>query len=376
VETFLVIIAGLSLIIWIGLAFFWHGFWRTDQKLPSHVSELETWPDVVAVVPARNEEETIGHCLRGLLDQDYPGAFSIVLSNDSSTDNTSLVAREISSDRVKIVEAGPLEPGWAGKMWALNQGVSEARAHLPEFFWFTDADIYHRPGVLRALVYQAESKELSLTSLMVKLRVTNMWEKLLVPAFIFFFCLLYPFRAVNDPTSKIAGAAGGCAMIRASALEKIGGLGAVRDAVIDDCAIGRAVKTSGGAIWLGLGEASWSLRGYETLRNFWDMVKRSAYTQLNHSPILALGVLAGLALTFVAPVVLALFGPGANLAFAAWLIMCGLYWPTSRYYRLNLVWVLSLPLAAVLFGAMTLDSALSHHAGKPGTWRDRDISST
>lgn len=327
-------------------------------------------------MPARNEEETIERCLNGLLQQDYPGEMSVVLSNDSSTDRTAELAGGLNDDRLTVNNAGPLEAGWVGKMWALNQGVAKAHKSEPEYYWFTDADIYHGPGVLRALVCQAENKGLALTSLMVKLRAVNAWEKLLVPAFIFYFCLIYPFRAVNDPTSKIAGAAGGCMLLRASALEAIGGLSAVRGAVIDDCAIGRAVKTSGGTIWLGLGEASWSLRGYETLREFWDMVKRSAYTQLNHSPILAVGALAGLLLTFVAPLVLAFFGPGSYFAFAAWLIMCGIYWPTIRYYRLHPLWVLSLPVAAVFFGAMTVDSVFSHHAGKPNAWRNRDIPSS
>ncbi|MGI9374281.1 MAG: glycosyltransferase, partial [Hyphomicrobiales bacterium] len=269
--------------------------------------------------------------------------------------------------------------GWAGKMWALNHGIAHAQKSKPNFYWFTDADIHHEPGVLTSLVNHAQQNKLALVSLMVRLHVKTFWEKLLVPAFIYYFSLLYPFPAINDRKSKIAGAAGGCILIKRGALEGVGGIAAVRDAVIDDCAVGKIIKKAGNPIWLGLGEHSHSLRGYANLSDFWLMVKRSAFTQLHHSLILTCSALAGLSLTFLAPPFLFLLalGEGTALvgvcAFAAWILMIFTYSPTIRYHGLSSVWSLSLPISALLFGAMTLDSALSGAFGGRTTWRGRDI---
>lgn len=377
----LVILAGLCLIIWCGLTFGWHRFWKADQKLPVTSTSLTALPSVVAVVPARNEEETIERCLKSILAQDYPGNLRVVLSNDSSTDATDDIARAIGDDRLNVITAPPLEAGWAGKMWALSHGVAAAQAFEPEFYWFTDADIHHESGVLSSLVSHAQNNGLALVSLMVRLHVKTFWEKLLVPAFIYYFCLLYPFPAINNPNSKIAGAAGGCILIDRTALEKAGGIAAVRNAIIDDCAIGKIIKDTGNTIWLGLGEHSYSLRGYPCLADFWLMVKRSAFVQLRRSLILTIGALAGLCLTFLAPPALVgvalIHGPvlAGICALAAWALMTFSYAPTIRYHRLRPSWALSLPIAALLFGAMTLDSALSGAFGRRTSWRGRDIES-
>ncbi|MGI9480730.1 MAG: glycosyltransferase [Hyphomicrobiales bacterium] len=373
------LLALISLIAWIGLVFFRHSFWTTDQRLPVSDGLLEQWPAVVAIVPARNEQETIARCLGAIARQNYAGRLHIVLANDSSTDNTADIATGLGETALSIVNALPLEEGWAGKMWALEHGVKKAAERAPKFYWFTDADIEHGEGVLSSLVAHAEANRLGLTSLMVRLRCQNFWEKLLVPAFIYYFCLIYPFRAVNNPKSPIAGAAGGCILVRKQALEQAGGIVAVKNEVIDDCAIGRAVKRAGWPVWLGLADDSFSLRGYEKLSDFWNMVKRSAFEQLKHSYLLCAGAIAGLALTFLLPPLLALgFGLGAwPLAWlagiAAWILMTASYLPIVRYHKLSPIWALSLPMAACLFGAMTVDSALAGLTGKSANWRGRDM---
>jgi hypothetical protein len=239
-------------------------------------------------VPARDEAATIPFSLTGLIEQRYAGAYEIVLADDSSSDDTVAMAGRLASDaepRLTVVEAGPLPAGWAGKLWTLHRGIEEARPHKPDYYWLTDADIAHKPQVLASLVAHAEAERLALASLMVKLPTRTIWEKLLVPAFIFYFALLYPFRAINDPASRIAGAAGGSLLVRRDALEAIGGIAAIKGAIIDDCALAQAVKGSGRRIWIGLAERSRSLRRYRRLGDFWSMVARSAYPQLDYSPL-------------------------------------------------------------------------------------------
>ncbi len=376
----LTFLTALSLVIWLALTFGWQRFWLRDQMLDGDAPPPTVWPRVVAVVPARNEEETIERCLASLANQDYPGPFSIIISNDSSTDGTEAAALRAAGhfDGINVVNAAPLEAGWAGKMWALSQGIEQGRQSSPDYYWFSDADIVHGPSVLSQLVAKSEADRLAMTSLMVKLRCRQFWEKLLVPAFLYFFTLLYPFRAVNDPSSSIAGAAGGCVLLRRGALEAIGGIEAIKGAVIDDCTLARAVKVSGRRIWLGFAGQSRSLRSYGKLGDFWQMVTRSAYVQLNFSPVLLFGTTLGLAMTFLAPPALvlsalALQTPGALWAGLACLLLVITYVPTTNYCGISLPWSLTLPLAAVLFGAMTLHSALQHHVGKAGTWRGRDL---
>lgn len=368
----------LSVLVWLALLFAWYGFWRADVRLPLTPQELVEWPSVVAVVPARNEAATIPFSLTSLIEQRYQGEFHIVLADDSSTDDTAAMAVRLGSDgdsRVTVIEAGPLPGGWAGKTWALRRGVEEAGRRNPTYYWFTDADVVHGHQVLAGLVARAEADRLALASLMVKLPARSLWEKLLVPAYVFFFSLLYPFRAVSDPASRIAGAAGGSILIRSDALAAIGGLAAIKDAIIDDCALAQAIKGTGRRIWLGLGERSRSLRRYERLADIWAMVTRSAYVQLGRSPLVLALTLAGLALAFLAPPLLVGFaGPAAGLAgLVAWALMSLAYWPMVRFHGLSPLWAVTLPAAAVLFAAMTLASAVAYYRGQPVRWRGRPV---
>lgn len=368
----------ITVVVWLGLLFAWHGFWRADQRLPLVPAELPEWPPVVAVVPARDEAATIPFSLTSLIEQRYQGQFHIVLADDSSTDDTAAMALRLGDDgvsRVTVVEAGPLPAGWAGKTWALRCGVEEARRHSPTYYWFTDADIVHGQQVLASLVARAEADQLALASLMVKLPAEALWERLLVPAYVFFFSLLYPFRAVSDPASRIAGAAGGSILVRSDALAAIGGLAAIKGAIIDDCALAQAIKGSGRRIWLGLGERSRSLRRYERLADIWAMVTRSAYVQLGHSPLVLALTLAGLAMAFLAPPLLVGFaGPAAGLAgLVAWSLMSLAYWSMVRFHGLSPLWAVTLPAAAALFAAMTVASAVAYYRGQPVRWRGRPV---
>ncbi len=355
---------------WLGLAFFRHGFWRVDQLLDKTPKDLAKWPDVVAVIPARNEAEQIETVLKALLEQQYPGRFEIIVVNDSSTDDTAEIVKSINGAR--LVNAASLPDGWAGKMWALSEGLRQAEKLKPEYYWLSDADIYHEAGVLKALVGHAETRQTALTSQMVRLKCESFWEKLLVPAFIFYFALIYPFRAINNPASSIAGAAGGSILIKREALDAIGSIAAIKDALIDDCALGKEVKQKGYKIWLGFAEQSISLRGYETLAGFWAMVKRSAYTQLAYSPALLVAAMSGLAFSHLLPVIL-LFSGYFLLGLVAWAIMSFIYWPIVKFYHLSPLFAITLPLAASLFGAMTISSAWAHHFGGEKQWRGRDI---
>jgi hopene-associated glycosyltransferase HpnB len=376
------ILALLSLALWIALLLFWHQFWRTDQRLPSEPEGLARWPSVVAVIPARNEAATIVTCLESLAAQDYAGRFRIVVSNDSSTDDTAELATEFArtlpAGKITVIDAGPLPGDWAGKMWALNEGLRSLGSEQPEFFWLSDADIRHAPMTLRLLVSKAVGERLALTSLMVRLSCRTFWEKLLVPPFIFFFGLLYPFRAVNDPGSPIAAAAGGAILIRRDALEAIGGLQSIGDAIIDDCALARAVKQSGRRIWLGLADHSQSLRDYPDLADLWAMVSRSAYHQLGYSPLLLVLTMLGLAITFLVPPFAILATPlvppiAAISGIVAWALMVMAYLPTVRYHGLADPWALTLPAAALIYAAMTASSALDYHSGRKQRWRERDV---
>jgi hopene-associated glycosyltransferase HpnB len=300
---------------------------------------------VIAVVPARNEADVIERSMGSLLDQDYPGRFQVVLVDDSSEDGTGDLARRLQAAhpngaRLTVVVGAPLPPGWVGKMWAVHNGIRRADALDPNasYLWLTDADIAHAPGVLRGLVAKAEGDGLDLVSLMALLHCTRPWERLLIPAFVFFFQKLYPFPRVNDPGDKLAGAAGGCMLVRRDALAAIGGIETIRSAVIDDCSLGRALKARG-PIWLGLTEETRSIRPYEGLRDIWRMVARSAYDQLYYSPLYLLGTVIGMAIIYLAPPLIALSTPlhgsiAAGLtAAAAWLLMAWSYRPTLALYR-------------------------------------------
>jgi hopene-associated glycosyltransferase HpnB len=284
-------------IVWIGLAFAslaaWilllvrrGGFWRADQRLASRTTARTRWPDVSAIIPARDEAETIARAVASLVAQDYPGALRVVVVDDASEDGTAARARAAASGArpVAVMESKPLPPGWVGKIWALAQGIdrAEAEAPRPTYFLLTDADVEHAPGNVRRLVDKAETEGRDLVSLMVMLHTGSFWERLLVPSFVFFFQKLYPFPWVNQPLRSEAAAAGGCMLVRRQTLDRIGGIASVRDELIDDCALAARMKAQG-SIWLGLTDDTRSLREYHTLGGLWPMVTRTAFTQLEKS---------------------------------------------------------------------------------------------
>ncbi len=373
----------LVLVVWLVLVFGWHGFWRFDAVLApgSALPPGGRWPAVAVVVPARNEEQTLEAALSSLLAQDYPGRMSLWLVNDNSTDATAEIARRLAAgdSRLQVLDAPQRPQGWAGKVAALDHGVKQVLADgAPEFFFFTDADISHEPQALRAVVARGLEERRAMVSALVRLPCETFWERLLIPAFAYFFFLLYPPRAVARPDAYAAGAAGGCLLIGARALADIGGLASIHDAIIDDCSLARKVKDRGFRLWLGLTPFSRSLRGYPRLADIWRMVARSAYAQLHHSPLLLVLSLAGVGLVFIIP---ALYVPGFLLGGAAahffGLVAFGLmtasYLPALRWFGLGRAWALSLPAAAALYMAMTLSSALAHATGRGVRWRDRMV---
>ncbi len=375
-------VAALSLAIWIYLYFFHGRFWRCDQRLSPDAPAPAHWPDVIAVVPARNEADVIERSMRAHLDQDYPGRYRVILVDDSSEDGTGDVARALAKahprgDRLEVVSGTPLPQGWVGKMWAVHNGVRRADqvdAAAP-YLWLTDADIAHDPGQLRALVAKAESEGLELVSLMVMLHCRRAWERLLIPAFVYFFQKLYPFPRINDPQDTMAGAAGGCMLVRRSALTQSGGIEAIKGAVIDDCALGRNLKTVG-PIWLGLTKESHSIRPYDGLKDIWRMVARSAYDQLGYNPLALLGTVVGMILVYLVPPVVSLSTPwhgsipAGVMAAAAWLLMALSYRPTLALYD-RAAPAAVLPVAGLLYNLMTLDSALAYYRGRGAFWKGR-----
>ena len=376
-------IASLSLGIWLFLLSFWGGFWRANSYLDRDFKPLEQYPNICAVVPARNEAEAISSSVTSLLNCDYRGDFSVVLVDDNSSDRTAAIARETAAslgkgDCLKIIAGKLLEPGWKGKLWAMHQGIEFATAEIkPDYWLFTDADIQHDRSNLTQLVTKAETEDLDLVSLMVLLRCQSAWEKLLIPAFVFFFQKLYPFAWVNNPQKSIAAAAGGCVLISNEALVKIGGIAAIKDALIDDCTLAKAVKTSGKNIWLGLTETTVSLRGYDNLKTIWDTIARTAYDQLNYSPLLLVGTVVGMALVYLVAPVGILWGVITHnwlvsaICTFTWLLMIWAYLPTIRLYKISWAWALLLPAIAFLYTLMTIDSAIKYYRGQGGAWKGR-----
>jgi hopene-associated glycosyltransferase HpnB len=366
------VLAAVSLAAWLWLALARGMFWRTDIRLPPAPAPAR-WPSVAIVVPARDEAPLLPRTMPTLLAQDYPGPVRVILVDDGSTDGTGdLVARQWPA--VTVATPGSPPAGWAGKLWALQEGVRTAGE--VELLLFSDADIAHPPDSLSRLVCLAQARELDLVSQMARLRAVTGWERLVVPAFVYFFALLFPLRWVNTPGKRTASAAGGCVLVRRSALERAGGLGAVHDAVIDDVALSRAVKSTGGAVFLGLAERVESVRPYPTLASLWHMVARSAYAQLRHNPWLVAGTVLGLALVFLVPPASTVVGLATDpvlavLGVAAWLIMALTYAPMLRYYRQPIVATLLLPFTATLYLAMTVDSARRHRQGRGAAWKGR-----
>lgn len=362
------LVAAIWAYLLLGRGFFWSTILADPAPEPVH------YPRVVAVIPARNEAEGVGKCVTSLLDQDYPGDFAIVLVDDHSNDGTADVAREAArgrEDRLTIVAARSLPGGWTGKLWALSEGVRQV-ASSPDLYLFTDADIAHHPTNLRELVARLEVEQRDMVSLMVKLHCESFAEKFLIPPFIFFFALLYPFSWSNNPAKATAAAAGGCVLLRRSAYERIGGYAAIKGELIDDCALAAAVKKSGGSIWLGLTQGTESLRLYPDIADIWNMVARTAYTQLHYSPLLLAGTVLGLVLTYLAPILL-LFAGGAAalLGLVAWVIMAGCYAPMLRFYGRSLLWAPLLPAAASVYLGATIASAWRHWRGRGGQWKGR-----
>jgi len=375
-----------SLAVWVYLVLFNGRFWQGDQRLcarPPADDALAKWPAVVAVVPARNEADVVERTLNSLLAQSYPGELQIVLVDDRSDDGTGDVARRLARDHpagstLRIVTTEDMPDGWVGKMWALHTGIRVAETQWPEspFLHLTDADVEHGPGNLRAMVYKAETERLDLVSLMVMLHCKTRWEKLLIPAFVYFFQMLYPFPRINDPRSQVAGAAGGCMLVRAETLKRAGGIESIRGEIIDDCALGAALK-SVGRVWVGLSDTEYSVRPYSGLGEIWDMVARSAYTQLQHSTWrLAISVV-GMALVFLSPPLVTLTFPvhgnlsATLLAGSAWIAMAWTFRPSALRYRRPAAFGLVLPAAALLYLGMTLDSARRHWIGVGSRWKGR-----
>ena len=374
-----VIFSALSLAIWLFLLLFWGEFWRADCRIDRNLPSLNRYPTVSAIIPARNEAEVIDTSLTSLLNQDYQGELKIVLVDDNSSDRTAEIARNtaerLGSERLQIISGQPLALNWKGKLWAMHQGIKSVES--PDYWLFTDADIQHDLKNIARLVTKAETDNLDLVSLMVLLRCQSFWEKLLIPAFVFFFQKLYPFAWVNNPTNSIAAAAGGCILINNEALTKIGGIAAIKDALIDDCSLARAVKSTGKNIWLGLSETTISIRGYNSLKTIWDTIARTAYTQLNYSPILLVGTVIGMGLVyFVTPTALVW-----GLISHRWLVvatsaatLCLMIWaylPTIKLYRISRVWAVLLPAIAFLYTLMTIDSAIKYYRGRGGEWKGR-----
>jgi len=375
----LTFVAALALAGWLYLVFFRGGFWRADQTLPP-ATAINPWPGVAAVIPARDEAPSIAAAVASLLGQDYSGAMRVVVVDDGSTDGTADAARAAAArigaeDRLTVIEAPPLPAGWSGKLWAVHNGLL-AVPDGPRYVLLTDADIVHAPDALRRLVAKAENGGRDLVSLMVKLHCESFAERLLIPAFVFFFQKLYPFPWVNDRANKMAGAAGGCMLVRRTALTSAGGIEGIKSALIDDCALAAALKKKG-AIWLGLADKSASIRRYPRVADIWRMVARTAYTQLRHAPAMVAGTVFGMALLYLVPPMALLLCPflGAWMAAAMGAASCALmlyaYRPTWELYRGDDPAILLLPLAALLYTAMTVDSALQHHRGKGGAWKGR-----
>jgi hopene-associated glycosyltransferase HpnB len=358
----------LSLVIWLYLVLLHGRFWSSGPQLPPAMPEGPAQlPDIDIIVPARDEVETIGPVIASLVAQDYPGNFHVLLVDDNSTDGTAAAAG--SSPRLRILRGQPKPVGWSGKLWAVSQGVAASTA---EVLLLTDADIVHDPGHLSSLVARLREPRVELVSEMVRLNCTSFAERALVPAFVYFFQMLYPFASVNNPRSRVAAGAGGTVLVRRAALEKIGGIEAIKGALIDDVTLARAIKTVG-PIYLGHSGLAASIRPYPHFSDIWNMVSRTAFTQLRYSLTLLLLTLVGLTLVWLVPVGALLFGAG-------WIRACGAatctlaaasFVPTLMRYNRNPLWALALPLIGLFYMAATVGSALRHWFGTGSQWKSR-----
>jgi len=372
------LIACLVLAVWVYLLAFHGGFWLMRER--DDVDEPDprrAWPSVTAVIPARDEAKLLSQSLGSLLAQDYPGRFSIVLVDDQSSDGTAAVARSLAAAakfNVAVVPGQALPFGWTGKVWAMQQGIAytEAGSDQPDYLLFTDADIAYASDAVRRLVARAKERDLVLTSIMAKLNCESLAERALIPAFVFFFQMLYPFHWVNRSAALTAAAAGGCMLVDRRALERAGGIVKVRNALIDDCALAALLKTQG-PLWLGLSNRVWSLRAYPRFGDIRSMVARSAYAQLRYSPFLLIASILAMIFAYLAPPFFAVFGnfPANLLAFAVWALMALAYLPILQFYRISPLWAVALPVIAAAYAAFTLDSAYQHWRGRGGLWKGR-----
>jgi hopene-associated glycosyltransferase HpnB len=370
-------LAILVLAAWGALLTLRGDFWRADQRLVEGEFQPDLWPTVAVVVPARNEADVIEESLLSIAAQRYEGTVRIFLVDDRSDDDTARLARKVPG--VTVIGGSDAPPGWTGKMWAVSQGMAivEETNITPEYVWLTDADIAHHPGELASLVAGSEHAGLDLNSLMVRLRIESLWDVLLIPAFVFFFQKLYPFPWVNDPARKTAAAAGGSMLVRQSALARIGGIEAIADELIDDCALAQRIKSSGGGIRLSLATDTRSIRAYGSLGETWRMVARTAFHQLNYSAVALLGTLIGMAFLYLGPPVIMVWSafagewPAMAAAFAAWFTMGWAFAPTIYRYGLSPWYGFTLPFAGLLYTLMTVDSARRHWMGKGGAWKGR-----
>lgn len=372
----------VSLLIWCVLLFARGGFWRTRPAPSVAIEPREAWPAVVAVVPARNEADVIARAVSSLLAQDYAGSFHVIVVDDHSTDGTGDAARAAAlslrcPERLTVIAAKPLPAGWSGKVWAQSQGIAAVKSMgLPaDYLLLTDADIGHPRDAVTQLVARAASEGRDLVSLMVRLRCDSFWEQALIPAFVFFFAKLYPFAWVNNPRNKTAAAAGGCMLVKRTALEEAGGIESIRDALIDDCSLAARIKHRGTGrhpIRLDVAANSVSLRPYDGPGEIWNMIARTAFTQLRYSPWLLIGTLIGMTLIYLTPPVVALvLGPFGWPAWLAWLAMSCAYAPMLRYYGRSPAWAPALPLVALFYVGATVASAVRYWRGKGGQWKAR-----
>src|SRR5258708_2054877 len=375
VNLLALILATISLLIWVVLTFLRGAFWQVlafDDDIAKKES-LERWPRVAAVVPARNEAEFIARTVESLAKQEYAGELRVAVVDDHSEDGTGSLAREAAaragaSERVLILHGAALESGWTGKLLAMKQGVESSVAQEADYFWFTDADIEHAPDTLRRLVQRAEKDNLDLVSLMALAQVNSLPERLLIPPFLYFFLKLYPPSWTAGRRRKTAGAAGGCILLKRAALEGIGGLAAIRGEVIDDCTMARAVKRTGREIWMGLTRKSVSLRTYPSFTEIQDLIARTAFTQLGYSSLLLTGTLLGMFVTYLLPVIFTFSARPVvwRLGLAAWALMAITYLPTVRFHRMSPLWAAALPVAAAFYTYATWLSAVRYWLGRGG----------
>ena len=378
-QIVLLITGCVALAIWSYLLTMRGGFWRV--RIPPSVPPQQ-FCKVIAVVPARNEADVVDACIESLLRQTGVG-LNIILIDDASTDGTADHARAAAlrcacPERLSVIPSSPLPPGWTGKLWAVHQGVEKAAASNPDFLLLTDADIEHGPDSIVSLVSIAERGAFDLSSYMVKLRCESLAEKLLIPAFVYFFFQLYPPSFIADPSARSAGAAGGCMLLRPQALARAGGIASIRAEIIDDCALAGRVKRSGGRLWLGLTASSRSLRSYGTFAEVGRMISRTAFNQLDHSSLLLFGTVLGLVLAYLSPVALLFSGLRIPMLLggAAWAMMTASYVPMVRFYRLHPLWSLTLPVSGFFYMGATTWSAVQYWRGRGGQWKGRAQDST